>query len=325
MRFTTMRFLKSLVLIASAVSIPLVPQIGFAQDFPSKRVTMVVPFAAGGGTDLAARVIAERLSERWKQPVIVENRPGAGGLIGTAAVAKSPADGYTILFNSTGFTLAAVFNKDVPFDPLNALKGTAVISAPLFLFASPSMPDSVKDFMRVAQQKPKAVSYGVIPFSSMAVDMRLFEEQLKAEMLEVPLNSAVPAVTMLITGELNLWTSFWGPMADLVKAGKAKPLGIASAQRSKYAPSVPTFIESGLDYKVDTWFALFVPAKTPQSILERISTDAALAVRSPEAEARLTQLGLEAYTLSPSETDSAVQSLYKKYKSAADRFGIQPR
>lgn len=257
------------------------------QAYPAKPVTIVVPFAPGGGVDIITRAVGAKLSERWKQPVVIENKAGAGSAIGAAQVARAPADGYTLLatVNQTVVGNRFLYKKlgydpDKDLDPL-----TMMVRADQLLVANSSAPiNSLKDVVKLSKEKPGSLFYGSYGNGSQThLLFSLIAEQEKIDLAHIPYNSVSQSLVALAGGEVTLGSASSGVIAPLVQAGKIKPIGVAGAKRLPQFPDVPTVDEEGFPYaKVSIWYALFAPAGTPGPVADRIRSDVRAILEDPE-------------------------------------------
>jgi tripartite-type tricarboxylate transporter receptor subunit TctC len=256
-------------------------------DYPSQRVTIVVPFGAGSVTDIMARILADDLNRRWNQPVIVENRPG---LAGTVAVAKAPADGYTLMLTSNGHTVAALVNKNLPFDPVKDFAGiTRVSSAPLILITYPETPaKNLKDLVALAKSKPGTLNFSSPGLASTTfIAGALFRKAAGIEIQHVPYKSAPDAVTAVMRGDAQMYFAPVNLSMEMAKAGKVNAMAAATPKRLAEMPDVPTFTEAGVPFVYDSWFGLMTQAGVPRPIVQKINKDVTDALKSPEIEAKL--------------------------------------
>jgi tripartite-type tricarboxylate transporter receptor subunit TctC len=263
-----------------------------AQDYPSKPVKIVVPYAPGGATDVIARALAQKMGEAWHQSVIVENKPGAGGAIGADYVARSAADGQTILMAING-TLYAKLNAGAPthLDPV-----TLVAVAPNVVAANATLPaNDIKQLIALAKAKPGEITYGSAGNGSAShLAGALFANLAGVDMTHVPYKGVTPAVNDLLGGQIKLSFAVYSVVDPLIKSGRLKALAVTSGKRSSQAPDLPTVAESGLKgYDVVSWFGLLVPAGTPRSTVDRIQTEVARIVNLPEVKATFTKQGIE--------------------------------
>jgi tripartite-type tricarboxylate transporter receptor subunit TctC len=263
------------LLLLCLAAAPVAPAL--AADYPSRAIKMVVPFAPGGGTDVLGRIIAQRLSEQWGQPVVIENQPGASGGIGTRAVAKAEPDGYTLLMASTGALMAASaalapeghFDVTKFFAPI-----TAVAAPPYLLVVNPSVQaNSVAELIALARAKPKSLSFGSSGIGTAShLSGALFQKDAHVELLNVPYKGTGPAVTDLLGGRIDMMFSPSTTVQEFVAAGKLKALAVTGAKRSKFFPDVPTVAEGGLPgYASVGWFGLLAPAHTPPAIVDQLN------------------------------------------------------
>ena len=276
---------------------------------------LVVPFSAGSMTDLLARVVVEKLSERWKQQVIVENRPG---LAGTASVAKATADGYTLMLTSNGHTVIGNLNKNLAFDPLKDFVGVSqVATTPLILVAPPeSATTSVKELIAAAKAKPGALNYSSAGLgSTTGIAGELFKQTTQTDIVLLPFRGLPESQTAVIRGDVAMAFTFFNVGGDLIQGGKMRGLAVTGAKRLAGLPDVPTFAEAGLpEFQYDAWFGILAPAATPKPIVARVSEAVAAVLQMPDVKARFEPQGVELKS-SPPDTFDAV------LRSDADRYG----
>jgi tripartite-type tricarboxylate transporter receptor subunit TctC len=269
-----------------------------AQPFPSKPVRIINPFAPGGATDQIARHMAQKLTEAWGQPVVVENRPGASGAIGVEVVAKSTPDGYTLLIatQTTHAANPALYSK-LPYDAAKDFAPlTLVGSTPLALLVHPSVrASSVQELIAHLKANPGKLSYGSGGNgTSQHLTMELFKKMTGTFIVHIPYKGAGPALTDFLGGQLQLMFDNLPTALPHVKAGKLKALAVSTAQRSALAPELPTIAESGLaGYDLATWFAFFAPAATPREVLTKVSADMRNALAQPDMKERLVATGVD--------------------------------
>jgi tripartite-type tricarboxylate transporter receptor subunit TctC len=258
-----------------------------AQNFPTQRVTIVVPFGAGSVTDIMARILAEETSKRWGQQVIVENRPG---LAGTAGVAKAAPDGYTLMLTSNGHTVAALVNKNIPFDPVKDFAGiTRVCSVPLFLITNPQLPaKDLKEVIALAKAKPGALNFSSPGLASTTfIAGAQFRKAAGINIVHVPFKSAPDAVTAVVRGDAQLYFAPVNLAKELAEAGKVRAIAAVTPARIPDLPNVPTFKEAGLDLTYDSWFGLLAPAGVPRDIITKINHDVVAILKTPEVAAKV--------------------------------------
>ncbi len=273
------------------------------QPYPSHAITFVVPFAGGSATDNLARVIGERLSVAWKQPVVIDNKPGASGFIAAQAVVNAKPDGYTVFItaNTTHASNQALF-KTVPYDAVKDFEPVAVLgTVPLAVVIHPSVPaNNMKELIAYGKANP-----GKLTFGSGSTSSRMAGEMLKSmagiDMVNSPYKSNPQAVTDLLGGQIQLVIADAVTTMPHAKAGKLKALAITTAKRSAIAPELPTVAEAGglPGYEMIGWFAAYVPAKTPKEIVAKLNAEIVRILESPDAKARLANVGIEVLTSTP--------------------------
>jgi tripartite-type tricarboxylate transporter receptor subunit TctC len=268
-------------------------------QYPTKPVHVVVPYPPGGAVDAFARVLSQRLSEVWNQQVIVDNRPGASTMIGAEQVAKSPADGYTLLLTAD-LTLVIVphLHEKVPYDPLKDFAPiTALVSATQALVANPSLPvKTVKDLVALAKNRPSQLTYGSFGIGSTGhLNMEALQAMTGARFNHIPYNGAGPAMNDVIGGHVDFMLAALSIVQGNVKAGKLNMIGVGSDHRSKEFPEVPTISESGAPgFEAKSWFGLVAPAGIPLDIINKINRDVIKVISDPAFAAQyLTAQGLE--------------------------------
>jgi tripartite-type tricarboxylate transporter receptor subunit TctC len=267
-----------------------------ATDFPSRTVRLIVPFAPGGGVDIVARLVAPKLSAMWDQPVIVENKPGAVGVVASEYVLQQPADGYTVLIGVAGsHAIAQYLNPNLGYDPVRDFAGvTELVSSPLICLVAPSSPfHTVKELVDYA--KTNTVLFGSPGAGSqMHLMGEMFNLQYGTKFQHVAYRGVAPAMQDLLGGHIPMVMGEMGSSKPFVTSGQLRALAVTGAKRNPSVPDVPTFSEAGYpDFEVNSWFALFVPKATPKPIVDKIAADVTNVVRSPEIVARLAQDGWE--------------------------------
>jgi len=281
-------------------------------SWPSKPIRMIVPFTAGSVTDIVARTVADTMSKSLGQPIVIDNKAGAGGTIGAAQVAKSEPDGYTILIHSSGHALNPAIYPNLPYDTTKDLTGvTPLASVPNVLVVSPSRGwKSVADLLAAAKARPGQLNYASAGIGS-ATHMNAEKFKLRAgiEAQHVPFKGTPEALTDVVGGRDD-W--FFAPMASalpLVKDGKLLALAVSSAQRSPALPDVPTTVEAGVpDSDYTLWVGMIVPAATPPAVIKRLHDEASKAVNSPEVHARLATLGADPMLMEPAAFNAYIKT-----------------
>jgi tripartite-type tricarboxylate transporter receptor subunit TctC len=291
------------IAIASLLSLTALPARA-QEDYPSRPIRFIVPVAAGGLTDILTRVIGERLQERLGQPVVVDNKAGAGGIIGMEAAARAASDGYTLAMSYIG--VAAVnpsLYKNLPYDPIRDFVPVSLVANfPMVLMVHPGVPvNSVSEFVSLLKAKPGELNYGSAGNATTShLAMELFLRETGTKMVHVPYKGAAPAMTDLLAGRLAASFDSLTLALPQVKAGKIRALGIASRQPSALAPEIPTIAEEDVPgFEVTGWYGVLAPRGTPKPIVDKLSKEFAAIVNEPEMRAQLASRGIE-----PVGTDS---------------------
>jgi tripartite-type tricarboxylate transporter receptor subunit TctC len=285
-----------------------------AQSYPTQTVRIVVPFSAGSITDGLARVLADKLGAMWKQQVIVENRPG---LPGTTAVAKSAADGYTLMLTSNGHTIAGVINKNIQFDPVKDFAGISIIaSVPLVAIVPPDLPvKTLKEFVDLAKQKPGALNFSSAGVASTSyLSGEIFKQQAGINIVHVPYKGAPEAVTAVVRGDAQIYFAPIPSARGLGKDGKVKVLAVNSEKRVPQLPDVPTVAEAAVPgYKYESWFGVMAPAGTPDAIRKKVSEDIAKVLAMSDVREKLLAQGSIPAPNSPQQYDAIIKNDTERY------------
>jgi tripartite-type tricarboxylate transporter receptor subunit TctC len=277
----------------------------YAQAYPSKAVRMIVPFPPGGGTDYTARLIGQKLSEQWGQPVVIENRPGGSTIIGSDIVAKAAPDGYTLIMGSTNHTINPSLIAKMPYDTIRDFAPiTVCVTSSYVLVVHPSLPvKSVKELIALAKARPGEINYSSSGSSGpQHLAGELFKMMAKADITHVPYKGGGPAVTALLGGHVQL--QFSTPVSALthVKAGKLRPLAVTGPKRSEAVPHLPTISEAALPgYEALTWWGLLAPARTPREIVNKIHGDVVKVLQAPDTRENLARQGVSPAGTSPEQ------------------------
>jgi tripartite-type tricarboxylate transporter receptor subunit TctC len=293
-----------------------------ATTYPSQIVRIVVPFSAGSNTDGQARIIADKLSELWKQQVIVENRPGVAG---TASVAKAAADGYTLMLTSSGHPVANVITRSAPFDPVKDFAGvTQTTSVPAALVVPLDSAKSVSDFIALARQKPGTLNFssaGTASTSYLAGEV--FKQVAKIDIVHIPHKGAPEAMTSILRNDSQLYFASANSTTELYEAKKIAIIAVSSGKRFPPLPNVPTVKESGLaGYEYDSWFGVLAPGGVPKPILNKVSQDIARVLRLPDVAEKMKAQGLVVATQSPDEFDAMIRSEAERYGKILRDAGV---
>lgn len=281
-----------------------------ADRYPEKPIRIVIGFTPGGGPDITARYIAQKLGESWKQPVVTDNRPGAGGIIAAQTVANANADGYTLLSVSSAHAVAPAIYDKLPYDTLRDFTGiTLTASGPTLLIVSPALNvKSAGDLIALAKSKP-----GQFNFSSAGVGSgthfaaELFRSMAGIDVVHVPFKGIPEALTETMTGRVQFFFSPFASAIGLVKDGKARAIGVTGAKRMAQYPDIPTVAESGLPgYRWDFWYGLLAPSKTPRAVIVRLNQEITRILGEPEVRQRWAPLGIEPTPGSPEQFNKLV-------------------
>ena len=290
-----------------------------AGTYPDRIVTLIVPFTAGSGSDILARIIQPKLAERWKQAVIVENKAGASGNIGADYVAKANPDGYTLLMAINTITMAPNLYKKPPFDPVTDFTPVMKMAVANFaIVTNPQLPaNDLKSFIQLVKTHPGQYNFGS-PGNGTPhhLAMELMKLQFSLDMLHVPYKGISGATTDLLGGQVQVMFASVHSMLPNVKAGKLKMLAVTGTQRESILPNVATFREQGVDFmdSVDAWYAAFLPPKTPQEIVNRVGKDIAAVLSMPEVQEQLAAQGMRVQTSSPEQLGQLVTNDTARWK-----------
>ena len=289
--------------------------------YPEKPIKVVVPYPPGGGTDVIARIVQDRLRQELGQPLVIENRGGAAGSIGTELVAKADPDGYTVLFTLNSHTINPAIYSKLPFDTAKDFEPVATVaSLPQILVAHPEFPaKTVKELIELAKAKPDAISYASVGNGSPGhLAGELFKLRTGTRMTHIPYRGGGPAVIDVMGGQVPLlWVSI-PAAANYVKQGKLRALAVSTLKRSKAFPDVPTVVEAGVpDFEVDSWYAVFVPRRTPKEVIDRWNAAINVAVREPDIQDKLLQQGSEGVGGTPDQLGKQVATELVKWKKLA--------
>jgi len=298
-------------------------------NYPSKPVKIVVPVAAGGSADKLTRLVAEKLTEKWGQAVVVENVVGASGTIGAARVARAPADGYTLMEQGEGLTLNAILYRDLPYDSTNAF--VPVIKAvvnPQILVVNPATGiKTFADYLARARAQPESISLGLPGNGGIAqVAHEIISQQTGAKVNYIPYSGGGPATLDVLAGHTDATLITLAAVTEYVRAGKLRALAVTTPYRSPALPDVPTMAEAGLPgFSVESWQGFFAPAGTPAVIVEKINRDIASVLRSPEIQAKLTDMGFKVAGGNSSELAESLRAEKPRYSQAIKTAGIALR
>jgi tripartite-type tricarboxylate transporter receptor subunit TctC len=297
-----------------------------AQTYPSRQITLIIPFAVGGSNDMVGRAIGKKLTEAWGQPVIVENRPGAGGMIGTGAVAAAPPDGYTLLLVSSTFTINPAIRKTMPFDTIKDFTPVAFIArSPLLVTASNKLPvKSAKELLALARSKPGQITYASSgPGSINQISTELIALSAGAQLMHVPYKGGGPALNDLLGGHVDIYVSSLPQVLPLAQNGQARALAVTSARRTPLLPDVPTLEEAGIaGFDLWSWWGVVGPAGMPANVVNALNSEIGKMLNSPELSTFLSNEGAEAETMTPQQFGDLMRSETARWIKVAHEANI---
>ena len=299
-----------------------------AQQYPAKTIRLVVPFPPGGGNDIVGRIVAQRLGESIGQQVIVDNRGGAGGTIGTDLAAKAPPDGYTLLINNISLAVNATLYPKLSYDTVKDLAPITLVGRqPNILVVHPSVPaKTIRDLVALAKARPQQVNYGsggVGTAGHLATE--LFMMMTGAQLMHVPYKGLGPALTDLMGGHVQVAISTMASALPQVKAGKLRPLAVTTLQRSAFFPEVPTMAEAGVKgYEFNTWYGLLAPAGTPRAVIDRLNKETVKVLGAPPLKEQFASQGLETWPSIPEEFAAYLKNEVAKWAKVVKRSGVKP-
>jgi tripartite-type tricarboxylate transporter receptor subunit TctC len=299
----------------------------WAQSYPGKPIRMIVGFAPGGTADIIARILAPKLGQSFQQPVIVDNRAGAGSAIGSELAAKAPPDGYTVLMVSSSHAINAALRKNLPYDSQKDFAGiTLVAAAPLVLVVNNHLPvKSVSDLIKLARAKPGELDFassGVGGTSHLAAE--LFKWLAKVELRHVPYKGAAPALSDVIAGQVQIVFPTLPTALPQIRAGRVRALGVTSSKRAASLPEVPTIAEAGVPgYDATNWFALPAPARTPKAVIETFNSTTLEALRNSEVRDAILRQGAELMPSTPAECERYLAREIAKWTTVIQKAGIR--
>lgn len=319
MRYATTGLLAALLAVAGAAP---------AQTYPTRPIRWVVTYPPGGPTDVVARAIGAKLTEAWGQQIVIDNRAGAGGVIGTDIAAKAVPDGYTLLFGtSAGLTINPALNSKLPYD---AVKDFAPVSLlvlnPQILVVHPTVPaNSVKELVALAKARPGQLNYASVGLGSPNhMGMELLKALTGIDIVHVPYKGTGPAITDLLGGQVQLMFNSMPSVLPLVASGKLKALAVGSAQRSPAVPDIPTVAEAGVPgFENVTWYGMFAPAKTPHDIVVKLNKQVVQILAAPEMVQRLASQGAEPRSSTPEELTKFMRVESERWKKVIKTAGIK--
>ena len=312
-------------ILAAAAS--LIACVAFAQAYPDRPIHLIVPFTAGSGTDIIGRTVGEALSKNLGQPVIIDNRPGAGGTVGAGVVARSALDGYTLLVHSAGHVANPAIYSSLPYDTLKDLSCvTPLASLPNVLVVPPQRGwKSVKDLVAAAQAKPGALNYGSAGVGSAThMNAEIFRQAAKFDAVHVPYKGTPEAMTETAAGRIDFFFAPLSSALPLVKAGRLQALAVGTATRSPVLPNVPTTVEEGYaQSEYVFWVAMIAPSGTPRAIVDKLNAEVVKALNTPAVKEKLEFLGAEPMPMTPTACDAFFKSEVARMEAVVKSAGIK--
>ena len=305
----------------------LLPVEGRGEQFPSRPVRLIVPFAAGGGVDIMARIIGQKLTDIWGQPVIIEDRGGAAGAIGAQVVAGAEPDGYTLLFTADNVLTINPIIKKVSYDPIKSFAPISQVSAGSYIFGvNPGVKaTNIKEFVALAKAHPGTMNFGTPGTGSLHhLGLELFKYTAGVDMVHVPYTGTGPAVMAVLQGNVQLTLASISAGLAQVHSGGIRALAVTGMKRSPTLPDVPTVAESGYpDYEVTGWYGVLAPAGTPSNVVEKISADIQTVLARPDVQAKLAEQGSDPAKSSPKELSVLIASDLAKWSHVIKQMNLR--
>jgi len=298
---------------------------GSAQEFPTRPIKLVVPLPAGGVGDVLARALGDQLTKRLGQPMVVENRVGAGGFIGSDVVAKAEPDGYTLLLGSNSLVGYPIFLKDAAkLDPVKAFTPLSLLTElPWIIVVNSSVPaKSLADFVSYVKANPKKLNFAVVSNSAQQLDMMRFIKMAGLDVVLINYNGTAPVYAALLANDVQAYFGAWAAIGPHAKPGRLTPLAVTSARRTEQAPAIPTAREAGMNFEASTWFALLGPAGMSPARSGRLAGETAAAIREDLA-ARIREIGHEVVGSTPEVLAQVIARDQALYKGIADSIGVK--
>ena len=313
-------------LIGLVLSLLFSVSLGAQDNWPSKPIRMILPFPPGGGTDILGRLIADRLSASLGQPVVTENRGGAGGNVGAEAAARSAPDGYTIVLVAPSLAISPTLYSKLNYDPVKDLAPISLVATvPNVMVTQPSLPGDLKEFIALVKAKPGALNFGSGGAgTSNHLAGELFNLVAGTKLVHIPYKGVNLAMQDVLSGNVHLVFIGIPAAAPHIKAGKLRALALVAPHRSAALPEVPTVAEAGLpDFEVTTWYGILAPAGTPRSIISRLNGELLKIMHAPELKERLTATGTEPLTSTPDEFAAYIQKEIAKWGDVIRKAGVK--
>ena len=296
-----------------------------AQDYPARPIRLIVPIGPGGGTDILARHMAQKMTERLRSSVVVENRPGAGSIIGTEYVAKSVPDGYTLLVGGIfNMVMNKALVKNLPYEPLRDFTPLGYISAyPFALVVRADLPGTLAEFVQYARERPGKLTYGSPGLGTLQhVWATILLKQLGLELVHVPFKAAPTVHQEMLAGRIDLMMDNLSAVKHHVQSGRLRAYAVSSAARTPHLEGVPTLKESGVDFEGESWFAMFAPAATPPPVVATLQSVVAEVLRDPDFAARVDKDGGRVLAIAPGEQARFLQQEIERWGGLVTRYSV---
>jgi len=318
--------MRRLLLIMAGLLMAGLATAAHAQQYPTRMIRIIVPYPAGGATDILARILAEKMTSMLGQTVIVENKPGASGNLGFGYVAKADPDGYTLLMGTANMTIAPAFSTNLPYDTLKDFAPVAsVVSSQNLLVVRPDLPiKNVKELIAYAKANPGKLNFGSSGIGTPLLSIELLKSLAGLDMVHVPYKGDTPALQDLMAGQIDLYCSTVTAEVPYVRAGKLRALGVTSKQRAASLPDVPTIAEAGVtDYELASWYGILAPAGTPRPIVDKLHDVIAKIVAMPEVTAKIIEGGSDPMVLTPDAFMDRVRADVAKFAKLVKTANIK--
>ena len=320
--------MKHFITLTTAVALAVTAASVAAQDYPSKPIRFIVPLTAGSGADIAGRIVARHLTDTWKQPVIVENRPGAGGQIGTQAVVKADPDGYTLLVQSASHAANSAIYKTLPYDPLKDLIDVTILGVTPYVMVTQKGGEfpTVKSLIDSAKAKPSGVPFASAGIgSSTHLAAEYFAQAAGITMLHIPYKGSPEAIQDSMVGRTAFYMAPINTVVGQMKDGKLTALGVSTRGRADVMPDVPTLAEQGLaGFDISLWFGMWAPAGTPPAIVNKINAQVEAILQRPDVREQFAKLGISPAPMKPEEFGRFVRKEIANYQKIVKEANIQP-
>jgi tripartite-type tricarboxylate transporter receptor subunit TctC len=321
-------YIRPLASFAVACVLALAASPSFSQSYPGKAIRLIAPWPPTGTVDILARTLGQKLSENVAQPVLIENRAGANGIIGSEAAAKSPPDGYTLLVdNITGHAINATLQSRLPFDSLRDFAHVSLLAwVPDGIVSMPSLPaKNIQELIALAKARPGQLTYASFGIGSSAhLAGELFKIMAGVDMLHIPYKGGQPAIADLLAGQVSIYIPVLPSVVQLAKADRLRLLAVTGARRSSAMPDVPTVAESGLPgFEASNWFGLMAPAGPPPETVGRLNAETAKALQAPDLREKLASLGFEVQSSTPQEFTALLKSETEKWAKVVKTSGAR--